>query len=139
MKNAITVQTTISAPLERVWEFWNTLEHINSWAFADPSWGAEAKENDLKVGGTFKTRMFAKDESASFDFTGTYNNVVENELIEYTMDDGRHVKVEFVATPDGVHVTETFDPEDENSEEMQRFGWQAILNNFKKYVEDKKL
>jgi uncharacterized protein YndB with AHSA1/START domain len=135
MKNTITVQTTVTAPITKVWDCWNKLEHINGWAFADPSWGAEAKENDLRVGGKFKTTMFAKDKSASFDFTGTYDNVVENELIEYTMDDGRHVKVEFEETPSGVQIIETFDPETENSEEKQRSGWQAYLDNFKKYVE----
>jgi uncharacterized protein YndB with AHSA1/START domain len=131
----ITVQTVVNAPIEKVWECWAKPEHINGWAFADPSWGAEAKENDLKVGGRFKTTMFAKDKSASFDFAGTYDNVLEHKLIEYTMSDGRRVKVEFMETPDGVRVTETFDPENENSEEVQRSGWQAILDNFKRYVE----
>jgi uncharacterized protein YndB with AHSA1/START domain len=135
MKNIITVQTIVSAPMARIWECWDKPEHINGWAFADPSWGAEAKENDLKIGGKFRTTMFAKDNSASFDFTGTYDNVVENRLIEYTMSDGRHVRVEFEETPEGVRITEAFDPENENSEEVQRSGWQAILNNFKKYTE----
>jgi uncharacterized protein YndB with AHSA1/START domain len=138
MKNTITVQTTVNVPMARVWECWNKPEHINGWAFADPSWGAEAKENNLKIGGKFKTTMFAKDKSASFDFTGTYDNVLENQLIEFTMSDGRHVRVEFEETPAGVKITETFEPETENTEELQRSGWQAILNNFKKYVEGKK-
>jgi uncharacterized protein YndB with AHSA1/START domain len=138
MRNTITVQTVVNAPIKKVWECWNKPEHINGWAFADPSWGAEAKENDLRVGGKFKTTMFAKDKSASFDFTGTYDNVVEHKLIEYTMDDGRHVKAEFEEIPEGVRITETFDPENENTEEMQRSGWQAYLDNFKKYVENKK-
>ncbi len=138
MKNTITVQTVVNAPITKVWECWTKPEHINGWAFADPSWGAEAKESDLKVGGKFKTAMFAKDKSASFDFTGTYDNVMKNELIEYTMSDGRHVKVIFEETPEGVKITETFDPETENTEELQRSGWQAILDNFKKYVESNK-
>jgi len=134
----ITVQTVVNAPIEKVWECWAKPEHINGWAFADPSWGAEAKENDLRIGGKFRITMFAKDKSASFDFAGTYDNVVENKLIEYTMNDGRRVRrvrVEFEETPSGVQIIETFDPETENSEEKQRSGWQAILNNFKKYVE----
>jgi len=137
-KTAITVVVVVNSPVEKVWEFWNKPEHINGWAFADSSWGAEAKENDLKSGGKFKITMFAKNKSASFDFTGTYDRVVENKLIEYTMSDGRHVKVDFEKTPTGVQITEIFDPESENTEEMQRFGWQAILNNFKKYAESNK-
>jgi uncharacterized protein YndB with AHSA1/START domain len=101
-------------------------------------WGAEAKENNLKIGGKFKTTMFAKDKSASFDFTGTYDNVLESKLIEFTMSDGRRARVEFEDTPAGVKITETFEPETENTQEVQRSGWQAILNNFKKYVEGKK-
>jgi uncharacterized protein YndB with AHSA1/START domain len=135
-RQVITVQNIVKAPIARVWECWNKPEHINGWAFADPSWGAEAKENDLKTGGKFRTTMFAKDKSASFDFTGKYDNVLENKLIEYTMDDGRRVRVEFEETPEGVRITEVFDPENENTEEMQRSGWQAYLDNFKKYVED---
>ena len=92
-------------------------------------------ENDLRVGGTFKTIMAAKDKSSSFDFAGTCTAVKENELIEYDLDDGRHVKVEFERTPDGIKITITFDSETEHQEEARRSGWQAILNNFKKYVE----
>lgn len=87
------------------------------------------------MGGKFKTVMAAKDKSTSFDFTGTYTAVKEDELIEYDMDDSRHVKVEFEDIPNGVKVTETFVPENENPLELQRSGWQAILDNFKKYVE----
>jgi len=138
MKNAITVQTVVNAPMAKVWECWNKPEHITGWAFASDDWEAPAAENDLRVGGKFKTVMSAKDKSSSFDFTGTYTAVRENKLIEYDLDDGRHVKVEFTETPEGVRVTETFEPENENPEEMQRSGWQAILDNFKKYVESKK-
>lgn len=135
MNNPITVQTTVRAPMARVWEYWNKPEHITGWAFASDDWEAPAADNDLRVGGTFKTTMAAKDRSESFDFTGAYTAVKEHELIEYDMDDGRHVKVEFKDAPDGVRVTETFDPEEENPEEMQRGGWQAILDNFKRYAE----
>src|SRR5688572_16725266 len=102
MRNPITVQTRISAPIAKVWERWNKPEHISGWAFASEDWEAPAAENDLRAGGKFKTVMAAKDKSSSFDFTGTYTAVKENELIEYDMDDARHVKVEFQETPNGV-------------------------------------
>jgi uncharacterized protein YndB with AHSA1/START domain len=135
--NKITVETIINAPIEKVWEYWNNPEDIKKWAFASDDWEAPEAENDLKVGGRFKTTMAAKDGSESFDIRGTYTVVEEHKLIEYDMDgeDRRHVKIEFDATPEGVKVIETFDPENENSEEMQRGGWQAILDNFKKYAE----
>jgi uncharacterized protein YndB with AHSA1/START domain len=135
MSNPITVQTTINAPLDKVWEYWTAPEHIVQWAFASDDWESPAAENDVRVGGKFKTVMAAKDESERFDFTGTYTDVKEHELIEYDMEDGRHVKVTFQETPEGVVVVEEFDPENENSEELQRGGWQAILDNFKKHVE----
>ena len=137
----ITVQSIVKAPIEKVWECWTKPEHIVRWAFASETWKAPEAENDVRVGGRFKTVMAAKDGSAKFDFTGTYTAVKEQELIEYDMDRApsesvsRHVKVEFSETPEGVCVTETFDPESENSEEMQRSGWQAILDNFMIYVE----
>lgn len=135
--NPITVQIIVKAPISKVWEFWNKPEHITKWAFASNDWEAPKAENDLRMGGKFKTVMAAKDKSASFDFTGTYAVVEEPKLIEYVMDghDSRHVKVEFSEVPEGVKIEETFDPEQENPEDMQRNGWQAILENFKKYVE----
>jgi uncharacterized protein YndB with AHSA1/START domain len=133
-QSAITVKTTVKAPIEKIWEYWTKPEHIVNWAFASDDWEALAAENDLRVGGKFKTIMAAKDKSESFDFTGAYTNVKENGLIEYNMDDGRHVKIEFTETPEGVRITQTFGPENENPEEAQRSGWQAILDNFKKYV-----
>jgi uncharacterized protein YndB with AHSA1/START domain len=137
MTKTITVQTTINAPLSKVWECWTDPKHITGWAFASNEWEAPEAENDLRVGGKFKTRMQAKDKSGGFDFAGTYTITKENKLIEYNMDDGRHVKVVFEEISDGVKVTETFDPEGTNSEDMQRSGWQAILNNFKEYVESR--
>jgi len=134
-KNAITITTTIVASISKVWEYWNKPEHIVNWAFASDDWEAPTAENDLRTGGAFKTNMAAKDKSASFDFAGVYTNVIEHEIIEYDLGDNRHVKVEFSEMPEGVKVVETFDPENENSLELQRSGWQAILNNFKKYVE----
>jgi uncharacterized protein YndB with AHSA1/START domain len=134
-KIPITVETTINAPIAKVWEYWNEPDYITHWAFASDDWEAPSAENDLRVGGKFTTTMAAKDKSESFDFSGTYTDVKEHELIEYDMDDGRHVKIEFSEVPEGVRVTETFDPENENTEELQRSGWQAILENFRKYVE----
>lgn len=131
----ITVETTVNAPIEKVWEYWNEPEHITKWAFASDEWHAPFAENVVEVGGTFKTRMESKSGDEGFDFEGTYTNVEMQGLIEYDMSDGRHVKVEFEETPDGVHIKETFDPESENPEDVQREGWQAILENFKKYVE----
>lgn len=136
MNSPITVQTVVQAPLEKAWLYWSEPKHIMNWAFASEDWEASDAQNDLREGGTFKTRMAAKDGSAGFDFTGTYTTVREHELIEYDMSDGRHVKIEFEETPEGVQVTETFDPENENPEDMQRSGWQAILDNFKKYTEN---
>jgi uncharacterized protein YndB with AHSA1/START domain len=131
----ITVEVTVKAPISKVWEHWNKPEHITHWAFASDDWEAPAAENDIRVDGKFKTTMAAKDKSQSFDFTGTYTAVEEHKRIEYDIADGRHVKVEFTESPEGVHVVETFDPESQNSAELQRSGWQAILENFKKYVE----
>ena len=133
--NAITVEAIVSAPMSKVWDSWNNPEHIVHWAFASSDWEAPSAENYLREGGKFTTTMAAKDKSESFDFSGIYSTVKEHELIEYDMDDGRHVKVEFTESPEGVKVRETFDPENENPEEMQRSGWQAILDNFKKYSE----
>lgn len=132
---SITIETVINAPIAKVWEYWNQPNHIEKWAFASDDWEAYGAKNDLRVGGTFKTTMAAKDKSYSFNFEGTYTVVNVNERIEYDMDDMRHVKTEFSETPEGTKVVQTFDAEQENSVEMQREGWQAILNNFKKYVE----
>lgn len=135
---AITVQVTIKASMAKVWKCWNDIHDILGWSFASDDWEVPSAENDLRTGGTFKIVMAAKDKSDSFDFAGTYTAVKEHALIEYDMDDGRHVKTEFISTPDGVTITQTFDPETENTAELQRSGWQAILDNFKKYVEAKK-
>ncbi len=132
----ITIQTVVNAPIEKVWEYWNNPQHITHWAFASDDWEAPAAENDLRVGGKFSTTMAAKDKSASFEFGGTYTVVEEHHAISYDMgESGRHVDVAFVETPEGIKIVETFDPENENSIEMQRNGWQSILDNFKKYVE----
>jgi len=132
----IQIETVVNADINKVWEYWNSPEHITKWAFASDDWECPHAENDVKVGGKFLTRMAAKDGSASFDVVGTYTEVVPNSKLAYTMSDGRTVSVDFEQMPDGgVKIVEVFEMENENSEEMQRSGWQAILDNFKKHVE----
>ncbi len=132
----IQIEVTVNARLDRVWECWNGSEHIPHWAFASDDWGATPVRNDLREGGSFVTRMAAKDGSASFDFSGTYTKVVPHAEIDYTIDDARAVTVTFRETGEGtVEITQEFEMEQENSEELQRAGWQAFLDNFKKYVE----
>ncbi|HEY1164347.1 MAG TPA: SRPBCC family protein [Chitinophaga sp.] len=132
---SITVQSTVNAPVEKVWKYWSDPAHITQWCQASDDWHAPHAENDLRTGGKFSTTMAAKDGSFSFDFGGIYDNVEEHKLIEYTLGDGRKVSVVFTAKGDQTEVVETFDMEDTHSEEMQRGGWQAILDNFKKYTE----
>lgn len=134
-KKAITIQATINAPVEKVWKYWNEPNHITQWAFASPDWHAPKAENDLRVDGTFSTTMAAKDGSFSFEFGGVYTKVEKHKAIEYTLGDGRKVKISFSSEGNQTKVVETFDPEDQNPEEMQRGGWQAILDNFKAYAE----
>ncbi|TDE54129.1 SRPBCC family protein [Flavobacterium sp. GT3P67] len=132
----ITVQNTINASVEKVWELWTAPKHITKWNNASEDWHTPFAENDLKVGGKFKSTMAAKDGSMSFDFEGEYTEVEKNASIKYKMADGRHVEIIFENLGDNVKVTESFDPETENSEALQQQGWQAILDNFKKYVEN---
>ncbi|MFH6995625.1 SRPBCC family protein [Flavobacterium sp. FlaQc-48] len=132
----ITVQNTIHASIDKVWEFWTLPEHITKWSFASPEWHTPYAENDLREGGKFTSTMAAKDGSMSFDFGGEYTLVEKNKAIEYILGDGRKVEISFTETSDGVEVIESFDPETQNPEEMQRGGWQAILDNFKNYVEN---
>jgi uncharacterized protein YndB with AHSA1/START domain len=134
-KTAITIETTINAPVEKVWKFWTLPEHITKWNNASDDWHTPKAENDLRTGGKFAARMEAKDGSFGFDFGGVYDDVKTNELIKYTLGDGRKVAVHFIPNGNETKVTETFEAESTNSIEMQRGGWQAILNNFKKYVE----
>lgn len=137
-KQSITVQTVINAPIEKVWEFWTRPEHITKWNNASKDWHTPRAENDLRVGGKFLSRMEAKDGSVGFDFWGIYDEVEENKIIAYTMGDDRKVQITFTKNNDNeTEVIETFEAENENSIELQRTGWQAILDNFKKYVEAK--
>ncbi|MBC7875127.1 MAG: SRPBCC family protein [Ferruginibacter sp.] len=134
-KHMITVKATINAPVEKVWEYWTKPDHITNWCNASEDWHAPRAENDLREGGSFVTRMESKDGSMGFDFGGIYDTVRANEYIEYTMGDGRKVKISFSAQGNQTDVSESFDPEQTNSREMQQGGWQAILDNFKKYTE----
>ena len=134
-KTFITVMTRINAPIEKIWEFWTNPEHIINWNFASDTWKCPWAKNDVQNGGKFVWRMEAKDGSFGFDFSGTYTNVKQNELIEETLDDGRIVKIVFSKDGNNTTVTETFEAEGQNSLDMQKTGWQAILDNFKKYAE----
>ena len=134
-KTAITVEATILAPVEKVWELWTTPHHIMKWNNASDNWHTPRAENDLRVGGRFVSHMAAKDGSVGFDFGGIYDEVNTNKRIAYTMDDGRKNAITFTGSGSQTKVSETFDAESENSVELQRTGWQAILNNFKKYTE----
>ena len=134
-KVQLTVQSKVNAPVEKVWDYWNAPEHIMKWNSASPDWHTPKSENDLRVGGKFSARMEAKDGSFGFDFGGVYDEVIANERIAYTMEDGRKTQITFISHGDTTEVIETFDAEGENPIEMQQAGWQAILDNFKKYTE----
>lgn len=131
----ISVQTVVNAPLEKVWEMWTIPEHIANWNFANDDWRSPRAENNLRPGGKFIYRMEAKDGSMGFDFSGVYTTVNKNKNLEYTLDDGRNVQVHFSKVNDGTFVLENFEAENTNPADMQKQGWQAILNNFKKYAE----
>lgn len=133
----ITIQTTVSADKKKVWDCYTNPKHIVNWNFASDDWYCPSAENDLRVGGKYKARMEAKDKSFGFDFEAIYNEIVEGEKFTYTMEDGREVNASFEDLDGKIRVTINFDAEKENSEEMQRNGWQSILNNFKSYVERK--
>jgi uncharacterized protein YndB with AHSA1/START domain len=135
----ITVETLVKADLNTVWGAWNNPEDIKRWNAASDDWHTTRSTVDLRQGGKFSARMEARDGSAGFDFEGTYTRVEPQKLVEYSMEDGRAVTVEFTEKADGVLVTETFDAESENEPEVQRQGWQAILDNFAKHVEAKEL
>lgn len=131
----ITVETAVKAPLQRVWEAWNDPEEIKRWNAASQDWHTPSSSVDLREGGKFCARMEAKDGSMGFDFEGTYTRIVPRRLIEYRIGDGREVRIEFREEPGRVLVRESFDAETENPPEMQRRGWQAILDNFARHVE----
>lgn len=134
-KTIITVENTINAPVEKVWQYWTKPEHITQWNNASDDWHTPRAENDLRAGGSFVSRMEAKDGSFGFDFGGVYDAITTNEYLEYTLGDGRKVKINFTADGNKTKISESFEAESINSTEMQRGGWQAILDNFKKYTE----
>ncbi len=136
LKETITVESLVNAPIEKVWKFWTKPEHITQWNNASEDWHTTRAENDLRIGGKFLSRMEAKDGSFGFDFEGIYDEVLTNEKISYTLLDDRKVAITFSPTENGVQIIETFEAETENTIELQKFGWQAILNNFKNYVEN---
>jgi len=132
---SLTVKTLVNAPIEKVWMFWTVPNHITRWTFASSDWHAPFAENDLRVGGKFKTTMAAKDGSVSFDFEGIYSEVEQHNKIAYALADGRQVEISFEDADGKTLVTEVFDLEDQNPLDLQETGWQAILDNFKKYAE----
>lgn len=135
MHEQITVEVVVGASIEKVWDYWNDPAHMVVWDTGSPLWHTPAATNDLVVGGVFDVRMEARDGSAGFNFRGTYTCIEPSKRIEYTIEDGRKVVVTFEGREDGVLVREVFESEEENSIELQREGWQGILNNFKKYIE----
>lgn len=135
--NTVTVSAVVQAPREKVWEMWTKPEHIVHWCFASDDWHAPSAENDLRVGGRFVTVMAPRDGSAGFDFGGIYTEVSELRRIGYIIDDGRKALITFVDKDGSTEVIETFETEMNHPVELQKEGWQAILGNFKKYVEGK--
>jgi uncharacterized protein YndB with AHSA1/START domain len=136
MSSKITVTATVNADAKKVWDYYTNPEHITKWNFADPSWQCPSASNDMRVGGKYSARMEAKDGSFGFEFEATYDEVVDGEKFTYTMPDGRQASVSFNENGSETEVEVTFDPEGQNPLEMQKNGWQAILNNFKKYTEE---
>jgi uncharacterized protein YndB with AHSA1/START domain len=134
----ITIEAIINRSSSDLWTLWTQPEHITKWNQASDDWHSPRAENDLRVGGRFLTRMEAKDGSMGFDFSGTYTEIVKHQKIHYTMDDDREVETLFNKENSKTKITITFDAENENPMEMQRDGWQAILNSFKKYAEVQK-
>lgn len=131
----VTISATVNAPVEKVWNNWTTPADIMQWNTASPDWHTTRAENDLRVGGSFLSRMEAKDGSFGFDFGGVYDAVDTHKHIAYTMGDGRKVTIDFTADGGTTKIDSVFDAETQNPIEMQRGGWQAILDNFKRYTE----
>lgn len=136
-RTKITVKTTVEAPVEMVWKYWTAPEDITGWNFASDDWCSPRAENDLRAGGKFNYRMEARDGSTGFDFEGSFLNVEPLKNISYLLGDGRKVDIVFSDFGNRTEVVETFEAENTNSVELQRVGWQSILNNFKKYSETK--
>lgn len=135
MSEKITIAATIQAPVNEVFEKWTLPEHIINWNFASDDWHCPKATNEVEVGGKLCATMAAKNGEMSFDFIAVYSKVIPNKLLVYTMEDGREVEVQFQENGATTEVVEIFDAEDQNPLEMQQAGWQAILNNFKAYIE----
>ncbi|MEI7883783.1 MAG: SRPBCC domain-containing protein [Clostridia bacterium] len=131
----ITVSTKVKGSLDSIWDHFTSPEHIIHWSFASEDWHSPWAKNDLRVDGKFTTRMEAKDGSFGFDFEGIYEAVAPYKGYTYSLEDGRKIIVTFEEVDGGVIVREDFDPETENTHERQQYGWQCILDNFKKYSE----
>ena len=131
----VTVEALIQAPIEKVWSYWTEPEHITKWNQASDDWHTPRAENDLRVGGTFLSRMEAKDGSAGFDMIGTYEAITPHKEISYSMSDGRNVDIQFIEQGNETRVVEIFDPENTHPVEFQQAGWQAIMDSFKRYTE----
>jgi uncharacterized protein YndB with AHSA1/START domain len=134
-KKVLTLTANVNAPVNKVWEYWTTPEHIMQWNNASPDWHTTSATNDLRAGGSFSSRMEAKDGSMGFDFGGIYDAVEENSYIGYTLADQRKVKVSFTTEGNATKISESFEAEEQNPVEMQQGGWQAIMDNFKAYAE----
>ncbi|AZN41692.1 SRPBCC family protein [Paenibacillus albus] len=132
----VTVETVIQVPVAKVWKYWTEPDHITKWYQPSADWHAPRAENDLRVGGNFLTRMEARDGSMGFDFSGIYDEVKLHETISYTLGDGRKVDIAFVDQGDATKLIEIFDAETMHPVEFQQAGWQAIIDNFKRYVEE---
>jgi uncharacterized protein YndB with AHSA1/START domain len=128
-------EITVHVPVEKAWAYWTQPEHIVNWNFASKDWKCPQAINDLRVGGIFNYRMEAKDKSAGFDFHGVFDAVEEFAKINYTLGDERKVHIQFISENGYTHILQNFEAESENPVDMQRFGWQAIMNQFKEYVE----
>ncbi|NIG55698.1 SRPBCC family protein [Chitinophaga sp. Cy-1792] len=135
MSNKIIIATSVPVNTQKAWDYYNEPVHITQWNFADPSWHCPSASNNMVPGGKYSARMEARDGSFGFDFEATYNEVIPGKSFTYTMPDGREVNVLFEANGDGqTNINVSFDPETENPLEMQKAGWQAILDNYQQYV-----
>lgn len=133
--NLITIEATINAPIETVWDLWTKPEHVMQWNHASKDWHCPKASSDFIVNGEFHYTMAAKDGSVDFDFWGTFTKIIDKSFIEIYLGDGRELNIQFETDGDGTKVIETFEPEEVNSIDLQKQGWQAILTNFKSYVE----
>jgi uncharacterized protein YndB with AHSA1/START domain len=131
----ITVEAIIEAPIETVWNFWTKPEHVMHWNFASKDWHCPKATSDFNIGGEFHYIMAAKDGSVAFDFCGTFTKIIDQSFIEIFLEDGRELNIQFESEGSSTKIIETFEPEEVNSMELQKQGWQAILDNFKTYAE----